>query len=84
MNSPDRLLGVLLDKRSLVVSPLEYICFPDNYFAIFQNLVASLQYESTNVHNLIKNNSNVTTHQNCVHSLVPVIMVALFCIGWRL
>lgn len=53
-NSPDRRLGVLLDKRSRVVYPLEYKCLPDNYFAVFQNLVASLQFESTNAPNLIK------------------------------
>jgi len=78
MSSPDRRLGVLLDKLSRVVCRLEYKCLPDNYFAIFQTFVASLLYESTNAHNLIKNISNITTNQNCVHSLIPVVMVALF------
>lgn len=54
MNSPDRHLGVLLDKRSRVAYPLEYKCLPDNYAAIFQNLVATFQFESTNAHNLVK------------------------------
>jgi len=90
MNSPDRRLGVLLDKRSRVVCPLEYKCLPDNDFAIFQNLVAFLQYESTNAHNLTKNISNVTIHQNngciflhrmeIVKVLVALIHALLHCL----
>lgn len=69
MNSPDKGLCVLLDKRSRVAYSSENKCLPDNYVVILQTLVALLQFETTNAHNFIK----ITT----ISQLTSIV-----CISW--